>query len=163
MDSAKSGMRHYKSSSPWTYRATWTRRCTKMTLSTPSSTTFGNTGNTGASGTTLASSSSWGCRIHSTGWSDRILPSALIQGMRLDIFLGVQSESADLVNQARKAFGRLITTQEDSTFILEAFKNLFALNRPLMVQGSRHPERTVDQDLARMLHDAGRHRNYAAA
>ena len=75
---------------------------------------------------------------------------ALIQAMRLDIFLGVQSESADLVNQARKAFGRLITTQEDSTFILEAFKNLFAL----MVQGSRHPERTVAQDLARMLHDA---------
>ena len=43
---------------------------------------------------------------------------ALIQAMRLDIFLGVQSESADLVNQARKEFGRLITTQEDSTFIL---------------------------------------------
>ncbi len=70
---------------------------------------------------------------------------ALIQAMRLDI-----SESADLVNQARKAFGRLITTQEDSTFILKAFKNSFAR----MVQGSRHPERTVAQDLARMLHDA---------
>ncbi len=54
------------------------------------------------------------------------------------------------MNQARKAFGRLVTSQEDITFILEAFKNLFAL----MVQGSRHSERTVAQDLARMLHDA---------
>ncbi len=76
--------------------------------------------------------------------------AALIQAMKLDIFLGVQSESADLVNQARKAFGRLVTSQEDSTFILEAFKNLLAL----MVQGSRHSERTVAQNLARMLHDA---------
>jgi hypothetical protein len=70
--------------------------------------------------------------------------------MKLEIYLGVQSESADLVNQAREAFGRLVTSQEDSTFILEAFKNYLTLK----VQGSRQPERTVAQNLARMLHDA---------
>jgi hypothetical protein len=65
--------------------------------------------------------------------------AVLIQAMRLDIVLEVQSEFADLVNEARKAFGRLVTSQEDSTFILEAYKNLLAL----MVQGSRHSKRTV--------------------
>jgi len=76
--------------------------------------------------------------------------AALIQAIKVDIFVGVQADSADLVNQARKAFSRLVTSQEDSTSILESFRTL----RALMTQGSRHPERTVAQDLARMLYDA---------
>ena len=69
--------------------------------------------------------------------------AALIQ-VKVDIFVGVQADSADLVNQARKAFSRLVTSQEDSTSILESFRTL----RALMTQGSRHPKRTVAQDLA---------------
>ena len=75
--------------------------------------------------------------------------AALIQAIKVDIFVGVQADSADLVNQARKAFSRLVASQEDTTSILESFRTM----RALMTQGSRHPERTVAQDLARMLYD----------